>query len=125
VELDGAALPGRFIGLCGFDPQNMLQAGNGIVLHTRWLRICSGAAFDGEFHTPVVQSAGNTTLGAVIGDAGAVRLTVRGSPVALTELTVMAGAEDVRIESPGLTLRIARTDLARDGTVLRIKLYSH
>ncbi|MGH7537792.1 MAG: hypothetical protein ACREMF_04090, partial [Gemmatimonadales bacterium] len=101
----------------------MLQAGDGVVLHTRWLRICGGAAYDGEFTTPVVQGAGNTMLRAVIGDPGTVRLTMRAAPVALGELSRMAGAVDVRIESPGLTLSLARADLERDGQVLRIKLY--
>jgi hypothetical protein len=123
VEIDGSALPGRFIGLCGFDPQNMLQAGDGVVLHTRWLRICSGAAYDGEFNTPVVQGAGNTVLRAAIGEESAVRITVGGASLSLGGLTHQEGAQDVRIESPGLTLHLARADLSRDGRTVRIKLY--
>jgi hypothetical protein len=108
------------VGSCGFDPQNMLQAGGGVVLHTRWLHICDGARLDGEFNTPVVESG--DTLTAVIGAATEVRVSVRGAPLALGDGGRVAGAEEVRIESPGLTLRVARADLERAGSVLRLRI---
>jgi hypothetical protein len=123
VELNGEALPRRFIGHCGFDPWNTLQVGDGTILHTRWLAVCgSGGRWQGEFNAPVLQDSTFTTLKAVIGTEGDVHLTVRGAPVALGDLTRMAGAEDVRITSPGLTLQVSRADLEREGRVLRVRL---
>jgi hypothetical protein len=51
-----------------------------------------------------------------------VRVTVRGAPIALADLGRLAGVEEVRIESPGLTLRVSRADLERDGTPLRLRV---
>ena len=122
VELDGSALPQRFIGHCGFDPQNTLAVGDGTFVHTRWLRVCRGTRWDGEFNTPVLQGEGFTTLRAVVGLESEFRLTLRGQPVPLDSLTRMAGAEEVRIESPGMTLRISRADLEMEGRTLRVRL---
>jgi hypothetical protein len=109
------------VGQYGFDPQNILPADSGVVLHMRWLHICGGG-LDGEFNAPVVEDAGRGTLSAVIGAEGEVRVTVRGAPIALADLGRLAGVEEVRIESPGLTLRVSRADLERDGTPLRLRV---
>ena len=123
VELDGSTLPRRFIGHCGFDPINTLQVGDGTVLHTRWLALCAGGnRWQGEFNTPVLQAEGFTTLRAVIGAEPEVRVTVAGAPVALADLTKLPDARDVAIESPGLTLRLSRAGLERNGRVLRVVL---
>ena len=123
VELDGSALPRRFIGHCGFDPINTLQVGDGTVLHTRWLALCAGGdRWRGEFNTPVLQAEGFTTLRAVIGAEPEVRVTVAGAVVALADLTRMPDARNVAIESPGLTLRLSRAGLERNGRMLRVML---
>jgi hypothetical protein len=123
VELDGSALPGRFIGHCGFDPINTLQVGDGTLLHTRWLALCAGGnRWRGEFNTPVLQAEEFTTLRAVIGAESEVRVTLAGAAVALADLTRMPDARDVAIESPGLTLRLSRAGLERNGRVLRVVL---
>jgi hypothetical protein len=123
IELDGSALPQRFIGHCGFDPINTLQVGDGTVLHTRWLSLCAGGnRWRGEFNTPVLQAEGFTTLRAVIGAESEVRVTVAGAVVALADLAKMPDARDVAIESPGLTLRLSRAGLERNGRVLRVVL---
>jgi hypothetical protein len=97
--------------------------GDGTVLHTRWLALCAGGnRWQGEFTTPVLQAEGFTTLRAVIGAESEVRVTVAGVPVALANLTTMPDARDVVIESPGLTLRLSRAGLERNGRVLRIDL---
>lgn len=108
------------VGSCGFDPQNMLQTGRGAVLHTRWLHICDGARLDGEFNAPVFEHA--DTLTAVIGAESDVRVTARGAPVTLGDGASVPGVEEVRIEAPGLTLRVARADLERSGVVLRLRI---
>ncbi len=111
-------LDGGF-GQCQFDPQNMLRVDSAAVLHTRWLLVCRGQSLRGEFNTPVLTDATRAT--AVIGEEQEVRLSVGGAPVALAGLTALPAAPDVRIESPGLTLRVARADVSREGRVLRIR----
>jgi len=46
---------GRHLGLCGIDPQNLLQVEPGVLLHTRWVQACAGDVFQATFNTPVVQ----------------------------------------------------------------------
>jgi hypothetical protein len=112
---------GGFIGMCGIDPQNLLQVDDGILFHTRWLRPCAGSALQGEFNTPVVQDQNAGTLEAVIGDLGEVRLSVDGQSVTLGGTDSIMGAVEVELESPGLTLRSSRADIEIDGAVLTIR----
>jgi hypothetical protein len=109
------------IGLCGIDPQNLLQVDEGVLLHTRWLRPCAGSALDGEFNTPVVHDRNAGTMRAVIGDPDEVKLTVGGTAVALRGGLVLSAVDDVEIESPGLDLRCSRADVEFNGNALRIR----
>jgi hypothetical protein len=108
------------IGLCGIDPQNLLQVDEGVLFHTRWLRPCAGAALEGEFTTPVVHDRNTGTMRAVIGPWNDVKLTVGGMAVTQRSRN-MPGAEHVELESPGLTLRCSRADVEIEGDVLRIR----
>jgi hypothetical protein len=102
---------GRYLGLCGIDPQNLLQVQPGVLLHTRWLRACAGDAFQATFNTPVVQDRDAQTLRAVVG--------------ADSTVTVTTGAQgDLRIESPLVSLRAAKADVSREGRVLTVKIKS-
>ncbi|HSG80910.1 MAG TPA: hypothetical protein VLC48_01565, partial [Gemmatimonadota bacterium] len=112
---------GGYIGLCGIDPQNLLQVDDGVLFHTRWLRPCAGTALQGEFNMPVVQDQNAGTLEAVIGDRDEVRLTIGGQVVRLGGSERIAGAADVEVESPGLTMRAARADIEIDGERLTIR----
>ncbi len=100
---------GHRLGLCGIDPQNLLQIEPGVLLHTRWVRVCVGDAFEATFNTPVVQDRNAQILRAVVGADSTVSVTV--------------GAQgDVRIESPLVSLRAAQADVSRDGRVLTVKI---
>ena len=100
----------RSIGLCGIDPQNLLQVEPGVLLHTRWLVACAGDAFQATFNTPVVQDQNAQTLKSVVGADSAVKVTVNGA--------------DVRVESPVVSLRAAKADVSRNGRVLTVKIKS-
>jgi hypothetical protein len=100
---------GTHLGLCGIDPQNLLQVEPGMLLHTRWVRMCAGAALDATFNTPVLQDQGAQTLKAVVGTDSTVTVT-----------TPTAGA--VQIESPLVSLRAANAEVVRDGRVLTVKI---
>ncbi|PYP11814.1 MAG: hypothetical protein DMD59_01840 [Gemmatimonadetes bacterium] len=99
---------GRYLGLCGIDPQNLLQVEPGVLLHTRWLQACAGD-FQATFNTPVVQDRTAQTLRAVVGADSTVKVTT--------------GAQgEVRIESPLVSLRAGNADVSRDGRVLTVKI---
>lgn len=100
---------GRNLGLCGIDPQNLLQVEPGILLHTRWLQACAGDAFQATFNTPVVQDRNAQSLRAVVG--------------ADSSVVVTTGAQgDVRVESPVLSLHATKAEVSRDGRVLTVKI---
>src|SRR2546427_1203522 len=100
---------GRYLGLCGIDPQNLLQVEPGVLLHTRWVQACAGDVFQATFNTPVLQDRNAQVLKAVVGADSSVRVTT--------------GAQgDVQIESPLVSLRAAKAEVARDGRVLTVKI---
>ena len=100
---------GRYLGLCGIDPQNLLQVEPGVLLHTRWVHACAGDAFQATFNTPVVQDRNAQTLRAVVGAESTVKVTV-------------GVQRDLRIESPLVSLHAANADVSRDGRVLTVKI---
>jgi hypothetical protein len=112
---------GSFLGLCGIDPQNLLQVEPGVLLHTRWVRPCAGNALQATFNTPVVQERDAQVLRAVVGADSTVKLTAGGQPVSLDGAN-LTGAADVRLESPLVSLTAARADVVRDGRTLTIKI---
>lgn len=114
------SMEGRAIGMCGIDPQNLLQVEPGVLLHTRWVRLCAGPALDATFNTPVVHDRNTQTARAVIGADSTVKLTVGGQPIALENVSLSAAA-DVRIESPLISLHAARADIVREGRRLLVR----
>ena len=103
------SVEGRYLGLCGIDPQNLLQVEPGVLLHTRWMQACAGDAFQATFNTPVVQDREAQTLRAVIGADSTVKVSV-------------APDGGVQIESPLVSLRATKADVSRDGRVLTVKI---
>jgi hypothetical protein len=104
------SVEGRFLGLCGIDPQNLLQVEPGVLLHTRWLRACAGD-FQATFNTPVVQDRNGQILRAVVGADSTVKVTT--------------GAQgNVQIESPLVSLHADKAEVSRDGRVLTVKIKS-
>jgi hypothetical protein len=99
---------GRSIGLCGIDPQNLLQVAPGVLLHTRWVVACAGDALNATFNTPVVHDRNTQTLRAVVGADSTVQVT--------------NDAGGVRIESPVVSLRAKNAEVSRDGRVLNVKI---
>jgi hypothetical protein len=103
------SVAGRYLGLCGIDPQNLLQVDAGVLLHTRWLKVCAGDALQATFNTPVVQDQGGQVLRAVIGADSTVKVT-------------NAAPGEVEIESPLVSLHAKSAEVARDGRVLTVKV---
>jgi hypothetical protein len=93
------------------DPQNLHQVDDGVLLHSRWLLACAGDALQAEFTVPVVQDRAAGTLRAVVGAPSEVRVSAAGANLPLDVAQRLAGAADVRVEAPGLSLRAARADV--------------
>jgi hypothetical protein len=106
----------RSLDYCGFDPMNLLAVNEDSFLHTRWLKACAPGQVEAEFNTPVVQDG--VVLTAVAGPE--VRITVGGVAIGLGECDRLAGAEEVRIESAGVTVTAARADVEREGRMIVI-----
>jgi hypothetical protein len=109
-----------YIGMCGIDPQNLLQVDEGVLFHTRWFVACAGGALRAEFNTPVVQDQAGVTLEAVVGSMEEVVITVGGEPLEFGD-TRIEKASDLRVESPGVTLSAPLAEIEVEGTVLRIR----
>jgi hypothetical protein len=115
-------LDGRSIGLCGIDPQNLLQVDQYVLLHTRWVRPCAGDALQATFNTPVVQDRNAGTLRAVVGPDSTLRVTVAGQATELRDGTRLENAMDVRLESPLFSLHAVQADIVREGRVLTVRV---
>ena len=115
-------LEGRSVGLCGIDPQNLLQVDQGVLLHTRWVRPCAGDALQATFNTPVVQDRNAGSLRAVVGADSTLRLTVAGQPADLRDGMRLEDASAVRLESPFFTLQAAKAAISREGRVVTVKV---
>ena len=119
IVIDGSAAA---IGMCGIDPQNLLQAGNGVLLHRRWVRLCAGDALEAEFTTPVVQDQEAATVRAVLGADSTLHWTAGGAPLALPDGARLTELRDLRVEAPAATIRVARAALERRGRTVTVRL---
>lgn len=108
-------------GLCGIDPQNLLQVDVGVLFHARWVRPCAGAGLQAEFTTPVLQDRRAGSFRAVIGPADSVRLTVNGRRLDLAGTLDIAEAKQVRLDAPDATLTSALAAVRLEQGVLRIR----
>lgn len=111
---------GGFVGMCGIDPQNILRVDENTLLHTRWLRPCSGNALAGEYFTPVVHDESVGSLTAVVSEDQEMVLKIAGQAVNLGDGDRIVDAEEVSLEAESMTLRSARADVERQGRTIRI-----
>lgn len=119
LVVQGDSLGG--IGICGLDPQNLLQAGDGVLLHTRWVRLCAGGALQSEFNTPVVQDQHANTLRAIIGAEDSVRLREGDAPFTLSDGARRADVADLHVESPSVTLTAQHVNIERRGRTIIVE----
>ncbi len=118
VVLRADSLPGGGFGLCGIDPQNLLQADTTVLLHTRWVRPCA-PGLTAEFTAGVVQDRAAGTFTAVVGPEDSARVTAAGAPVALRDGEAVT-LRDVKVEAPGLALQAVRAVMLRRGRALEV-----
>jgi hypothetical protein len=120
LVVDPSRLAGGRFTWCGFDPQNVLQTGDGELLHTRMLRLCGGSGVEIQFDQPVVEQRATGIVLAAIGDAGAITLTARGAAASLPAEGTAKEMSGLRIEGPTLVLTAPRATLTRRGGELWI-----
>jgi hypothetical protein len=115
VELESPQL-----GLCGFDPQNLLRLADDQLLHMRWIRFClpDGTA---EFETPVVQDQEAGTAIAVLSPVDQVEISAGGRALSLEALPE-GPVEGLSIAGSGLRLEAARARLSRRNGALVVSV---
>lgn len=118
LELVASRLPRGDLGLCGIDPQNLLQVDEGVLLHTRWLRVC-GSGVSGEFLRPVVHDRNTGTFRSVLGPRGDIGLSAGGKPLAWDSTVTVT---DLELRSPGLTMDMPRAMVEPTARGMRITL---
>ena len=119
LEISAKELPNKDFNACGFDPQNHLQVSPTVQMQNRWWRPCTGS-FSAEFNVPSVHDDDAGTVRAVIGAASDVKLTVDGTPVALTDGLALDAATKVQLDAPRANVQAARARVSMNGRTLRI-----
>lgn len=112
---------GMRVGLCGIDPQNLLQVSPGVFLHTRWVRLCAGSRVQGDLNTGTVEDRTGGTWRAVIGNPNEVTITANGAPLELITDAAPVSASVLEIRSPRVTLTLNDVETVRVGREIRIR----
>jgi hypothetical protein len=121
LVLSADSLPGRDFNSCGYDPQNLLQVTPGVQLQMRWWKPCAGGPTYAEFNLPSVHDEGAGTVSAIIGDAGDVRLTSNGQPIALRDGETLHDVHAFKLEAPRASVQAVRADVTRTGATLLVR----
>lgn len=114
-------LASPYLGLCGFDPQNLLRLADDRLLHARWIRFCLPDDGTAEFDVPVIQDREAGTATAVLPEPDRVEIEIAGEPTGLGSLPDGL-VEGLSITGAGLRLEAARARIARRDGVLRVTI---
>ena len=119
IVIEATGVPGGRFFYCGFDPQNLLQVGDGRMLHARFVVLCGGDSVSVAFEQPATEDRRTGEYQTVIADTAAFTITAGGAPLAVPD----TGAVEVtalRVESPRFTLRAPHATIAHRDGALRI-----
>jgi len=119
IVLAAAGLPRHRFDMCGFDPQNTLQTGDGRTLHMRFVALCAGDSVSATFSQPVIEDGHTGDYRTVIADAASLAIMAGAGPLALPD-TGSVEATALRIDSPTFTLRAPHATVTRLAGELRI-----
>jgi len=119
IVVEATGLSRRRFFYCGFDPQNLLQVGDGWMLHARFVVLCGGDSISVSFDQPALEDRGTGAFQTVITDPATIVVTAGGAPVAIPD-TGTVEAASVKIEAPRFTLQSPHALLTRRGGVLRV-----
>jgi hypothetical protein len=121
LVLSADSLPGRDFGICGLDPQNVLQVTPAVQLHTRWVHPCAGKSLDADFNIAAIHSDSTGTFRSVLGPADSVKITAAGVPLSLGTLRRPAIVTDLLVSAPHVRLASSRSIIAASEDTLRIE----
>jgi hypothetical protein len=119
IVVEASGLRGHRFNYCGFDPQNLLQVGDGRMLHARFVALCGGDSVSVSFDQPTLEDRGTGSYQTVITDSAAIVVTAGGAPLTIPDTGTIA-AVSLRIEAPGFTLTAPHAALMRRGSELRV-----
>jgi hypothetical protein len=119
IVVEATGLRARHFFYCGFDPQNLLQVGDGRMLHARFVVLCGGDSVAVTFQQPALEDRATGAYQTVIADPATIVVTAGGAPLAIPD-TGTVDAAGVRIEAPGFTLQAPHASLARRAGELRV-----
>jgi hypothetical protein len=119
LVIEASGVPGGRFFYCGFDPQNLLQVGDGRMLHARFVVLCGGDSVSVSFEQPATEDRRTGEYQTVIADTASLVITAGGAPLAVPD----TGAVEVtalQVEAPRFTLRAPHARIGRRGGALSI-----
>lgn len=119
IVVEATGVPGGRFFYCGFDPQNLLQVGDGRMLHARFVVLCGGDSVSVSFEQPATEDRHTGEYQTVIADTASLVITAGGAPLAMPD-TGAVEVTGLRVEAPRFTLRAPHATVARRGGALRI-----
>jgi hypothetical protein len=119
LVVEASGVPGGRFFYCGFDPQNLLQVGDGRMLHARFVVLCGGDSVSVSFEQPAVEDRRTGEYQTVIADGDSLVITAGGAPLAVPD-TGRIEATELRIEAKRFTLRAPHATVTRRDGALRI-----
>jgi hypothetical protein len=120
LVLDPDSLPGRRFGICGFDPQNILEVTPAEQLHTRWVNVCAGKSLDADLHTPAIHDDSTGTFRAVVSPRDSVYIAAAGAPVQPNALREPSVLTDLVVVGPHARVSSNRAVVVQRGDTLRV-----
>ena len=119
IVVEATGVPGGRFFYCGFDPQNLLQVGDGRMLHARFVVLCGGDSVSVSFEQPATEDRRTGEYETVLADAASLVITAGGAPLAVPDTGVVE-ATALRVESSRFTLRAPHATVAHRNGALRI-----
>ncbi len=119
LVVEATGVPGGRFFYCGFDPQNLLQVGDGRMLHARFVVLCGGDSVSVSFEQPATEDRRTGEYQTVIADSDSLVITAGGAPLAVPDTGAVEVAA-LRVEARRFTLRAPHATVARREGALRI-----
>ena len=111
-----------FIGMCGIDPQNLLQISENLFLHSRWFRPCISNSLNGSFNTPVVHNKISHSLMAVIDNPDNLKIEIDGNNMDFKYFNENLEIKNLKITGLNVDLKIKNAELSKQGDTIVVIL---
>ncbi|MEO8294297.1 MAG: hypothetical protein ABI613_02200 [Gemmatimonadota bacterium] len=122
VVLDPALLASHHFGWCGFDPQNLLQTGDGRTIHMRFLNVCGGSVKTAQLNQAAVEDSVTGTISTVIAAEDKLVIEAGGETLALPD-GFLREVTELRVQSSGFTMEAGSARLLVQNGSLHILVH--